>query len=27
VRMHDKRVLVTAFVARKPEMWQIYFLF
>ena len=27
VRMHDKRVLVTAFVARKPEMRQSYFLF
>ena len=27
VRMHDKRVLVTAFVARKPQVWQIYFLF
>jgi hypothetical protein len=27
VRVHDKRVLVSAFVARKPEMRQNYFLF
>jgi hypothetical protein len=27
VRMHDKRVLVPAFVAAEPQMWQGYFLF
>ncbi len=27
VRVHDKRVLVTAFIARKPQVRQIYFLF
>jgi len=27
VRVHDKRILVAAFVARKPQMRQNYFLF